>query len=218
MSRSTVRGSMIRSIGISVALSCIWFAPFVACLSISKPGKVGRFSETLGKVLFRGTMRLTPTWQNGTDLQFLENIEAVWPFTIDRRVDSLRVTRPPSPLRSPTSVPALEDNMPTVTEALHSFLQARRKSHNGPDLLDRWTPAMETQVNVAAGRGEPVAGKRNTFGDGVNQWWNIRIPKNAHADPEFHDYKMTWPLDLHADAIGCTGWDWQARPITLGWF
>lgn len=101
--------------------------------------------------------------------------------------------------------------MPTVTEALRSFLQARRSSHNGPDLLDRWTTAMETQVNVAADRGEPVAGKRNTFTDGINEWWSIRIPKNAHADPEFRDYGMTWPLDLHVDAIGCTGWDWQAR-------
>ena len=66
---------------------------------------------------------------------------------------------------------------------------------------------METQVNVAAGRGEPVAGKRNTFSDGVDQWWNIRIPRNANSDPEFRDYEMTWPLDLHAEAIGCTGWD-----------
>jgi hypothetical protein len=101
--------------------------------------------------------------------------------------------------------------MPTVTEALRSFLRARRASHNGPDLLDRWTPAMETQVNVAAGKGEPVARKRSTFTDGIDEWWNIRIPKNAHADPEFRDYEITWPLDLHADAIGCTGWDWQAR-------
>ena len=101
--------------------------------------------------------------------------------------------------------------MPTVTGALRSFLRARRVTHNGPDLLDRWTPAMETQVNVAAGKGEPVAGKRNTFTNGIDEWWNIRIPKNAHADPEFHDYEMTWPLDLHTDAVGCTGWDWQAR-------
>ncbi len=101
--------------------------------------------------------------------------------------------------------------MPTVTESLRSFLQARRAAHNGPDLLDRWTPGMETQVNVAAGKGEPVAGKRNTFTDGLDEWWNIRIPKNANSDPEFRDYKMKWPLDLHATAIGCTGWDWQDR-------
>ena len=101
--------------------------------------------------------------------------------------------------------------MPTAIESLRSFLQARRVTHNGPDLLDHWTPAMETQVNVAAGKGDPVAGKRNTFTDGIDEWWNIRIPKNAHADPEFRDYEMKWPLDLHADAIGCTGWDWQAR-------
>lgn len=101
--------------------------------------------------------------------------------------------------------------MPKVTEAVCSFLRARRSSHNGPDLVDRWTSAMETQVNVAAGKGEPVAGKRNTFTDGVNEWWNIRIPSGASSAPEFRDYEMSWPLDLHVDAIGCTGWDWQAR-------
>jgi hypothetical protein len=36
--------------------------------------------------------------------------------------------------------------MPTVTEGLNNFLTARRKDHNGPDLLDRWNPHMETQV------------------------------------------------------------------------
>jgi len=56
-----------------------------------------------------------------------------------------------------------------------------------------------------------TTGTCHEYTDGINEWWNIRIPKNAHADPEFRDYEMTWPLDLHADAIGCTGWDWQAR-------
>lgn len=101
--------------------------------------------------------------------------------------------------------------MPTVTQAIRNFLTARRASHNGPDLLDRWNVNMETQVNVAAGNGEPVEGKRNIYTDGVNKWFNIRIPKNAATTPEFKDYPLHWPLDEHAEAIGWTGWDWKER-------
>jgi len=101
--------------------------------------------------------------------------------------------------------------MPKVTEAIQNFLRARRASHNGPDLLDRWTPFMETQINVAAGNGERVDGKPNTYTDGVYEWFNIRIPKNASSSPEFRDYELRWPLDLHAEGIGWTGWDWSAR-------
>ena len=39
--------------------------------------------------------------------------------------------------------------MPTVSEALCAFLQARKTPANA-DLVDRWSIALETQVNVAA--------------------------------------------------------------------
>jgi hypothetical protein len=35
--------------------------------------------------------------------------------------------------------------------------------------------------------------------------------QNADTEPEFRDYEMKWPLDTHAEGIGCTGWDWSAR-------
>lgn len=95
-----------------------------------------------------------------------------------------------------------------VSEALHSFLHARMTPQNA-DLIDRWDTRMETQVNVAAGNGEPVAGKRTTWSDGVNEWFNIRIPKNAATEPTWNDYTLPFPLDLHAEGIGCTGWNWQ---------
>lgn len=104
--------------------------------------------------------------------------------------------------------------MPKVTEAIYNFIRARRAVHNGPDLLDRilrHPGAMELQVNVAADNGEPVNGRRNTYTDGEYEWFNIRIPKNAAIAPEFHDYELRWPLDLHVEAIGWTGWDWQTR-------
>jgi hypothetical protein len=102
--------------------------------------------------------------------------------------------------------------MATAIEAIHNFLLSRRDSHNGADLIDRTLDgALELQANVAAGNGEPVAEKRNTYTDGVSQWWNIRVPHNANSEPEWQDYVLTWPFDKHVEAIGSTGWDWKAR-------
>jgi hypothetical protein len=101
-----------------------------------------------------------------------------------------------------------------VTEAITAFLRGRREEHPGKDLLDRYLEHgcdLETQVNVAAGDSEPVAGKRATWDTGTYQYWNLRIPKNAYDEPEFKDYKLSWPLELHADGIGTTGWHWKDR-------
>ena len=69
-----------------------------------------------------------------------------------------------------------------VTEAIKVFLEAQKLPANS-DLIARWTLALETQLNVAAGDGEPVEGKRTTYSDGINEWWNIRLPKNANDKP-----------------------------------
>lgn len=106
--------------------------------------------------------------------------------------------------------------MPTAISSVIDFLNAKIKkgTHNGPDLLERFLKYgcdMEVQVNVAAGEGEPVAGKRSTYTDGLDQWFSYRIPRNADSTPEFRDYTLDFPLDLHCDGIGSTGWDWKAR-------
>jgi len=101
-----------------------------------------------------------------------------------------------------------------ISQAIVDFLKARRPEHPGQDLLNHYLQfgtALETQVNVAAGNGEPVHGKRATWTDGVDQWWNIRIPKNAMDEPTFKDYKLSWPLEEHVEGIGTTGWDWQNK-------
>ena len=64
---------------------------------------------------------------------------------------------------------------------------------------------------MAADKGEPVDGRRNTYSDGEYEWFNIRIPKHANAEPEFKNYELRWPLCLHAEGVGWTGWDWRAR-------
>ena len=106
--------------------------------------------------------------------------------------------------------------MPTklISQAIVDFLAAKRDIHPGQDLLDHYLKHgtnLETQINVAAGNGEPVHGKRATWTDGTNEWWSIRIPRNAMDEPEFKDYRLSWPLELHADGIGSTGWDWKER-------
>lgn len=101
--------------------------------------------------------------------------------------------------------------MPKVTEALENFLLARKREHNGPDLIDAWSPAMETQVLVTGKGGEPVEGRPNTYTDGRFTWFNIRVPKKADSNPEWFDYELPYPFDLYADGIGVTGWDWQSR-------
>jgi hypothetical protein len=109
-----------------------------------------------------------------------------------------------------------------VTEAITRFLQARLATHPGRDLVERFltlggASTLEVQVNVAASNGEPVEGKRTTWTDGVNSWWNIRVPKNANAEPEWDDYELRYPLEEHAEGIGSTGWDWvNARSRWLG--
>lgn len=106
--------------------------------------------------------------------------------------------------------------MPKVTEAISRFLAAKAASHPGRDLLERYLscggPAsLETQMNVAAGDGEPVEGKRTTWTDGINSWWNIRIPRNANAEPTWNDYELRFAPEIYAEAIGSTGWDWRSR-------
>jgi len=103
--------------------------------------------------------------------------------------------------------------MPTVTEGLRRFLAAR-PDLPGADLIERYLHLgpknLETQVNVAADDGDPVEGRRNTWTDGLSTWFHIRIPKNAMSVPEWDDYELRWAPEQHAEAIGSTGWDWQA--------
>lgn len=101
-----------------------------------------------------------------------------------------------------------------VSKSILAFLKSKRAEHNGKDLLDFYLSQgtdLETQVNVAAGKGSPVPGRKSTYTDGLNEWWSIRIPKKADSVPEWNEYNLKWPLELHAEAIGSTGWNWRTR-------
>lgn len=101
-------------------------------------------------------------------------------------------------------------DIPTVTQAIGRFLQTKKNEFNG-DLIDRWTPGMETQVNIHKADGELIEGSTNTYTNGSYTWWPIRVPKNARTEPHWHDGEMKYPLCQVGEAIGSTGWDWQAR-------
>lgn len=108
----------------------------------------------------------------------------------------------------------------TTSQALAAFIELLRKgvpeygipAHNAPELLDRWSFAMETQVNVNASLGVPTDVK-GVYQDKNNpelRFWPLRIPKAANTEkPHFDDYKLTWPPVIYAAGMGCTGWDWQ---------
>lgn len=118
-----------------------------------------------------------------------------------------------------------ENNMPKVTTCIQNLFQYQVEQGlvNNPELLKRYTPAMEIQINVTPGQGELVADARNTWDDGHHKYWHIRIPKGARTDnPNWSDYELRFPLgpslpdqvpshDGYAEAIGMTGWDWEHR-------
>lgn len=108
----------------------------------------------------------------------------------------------------------IEVGMGSVTRsvAIKNFLTAR--THE--DLAEMYSIGMECQVNVAQGNGERVEGTykgRQWHGwtDGLTKWKSFRIPYNANTEPSYEDNRMTFDLDVHAEGIGMTGWDWKNR-------
>ena len=102
--------------------------------------------------------------------------------------------------------------MVTRSEAIKSIL----KNSTVPDLASLYNLNMEVQVNVAQDGGERVAGEYRGktwtgWTDGIQTWKSFRIPLNASTNPEYTDRDLTFDLAKHVEAIGMTGWDWQAK-------
>lgn len=100
----------------------------------------------------------------------------------------------------------------TKTEAIKAFLTAKAD----PTLSCLYDAAMEVQVNVDPEGGDAVEGttedgrrwkgyKDPTTGE---LWKELRVP---WSNFEFVDSPMTYDLARHAQCIGLTGWDWQAK-------
>jgi len=100
----------------------------------------------------------------------------------------------------------------TRTEAVKNLLLA--KTH--PDLSSMYSHDMECQVNVAQDGGERVDGefkgrRWQAWTDGMQTWKSFRIPYNANSEPTYEDRVISFDLEMHALAIGMTGWDWVNR-------
>lgn len=102
--------------------------------------------------------------------------------------------------------------MPTKTEAIKNFLTHSTQG----DLALLYNANMECQVNVAQDTGQRIEGEYlgrtwHGYTDGMTVWKAFRIPYKANSEPEYKDTTIQFPLDLHAEAIGMTGWDWLNR-------
>jgi len=71
--------------------------------------------------------------------------------------------------------------MHTVTEAAHLFLQAQASSNPNLGMAARWTPHLETQINVSPAQGQPVEG--HAAGVGVDDAAFERIKDKAQNLP-----------------------------------
>lgn len=94
-----------------------------------------------------------------------------------------------------------------TSEAVAAFLSQAVCS----DLVSHYHCDLELQVNVSAGSGEPVPGRRNTYTNGKDVWHSVRIPKGADTEPVRNDYELKFPLGEHVEAIGSTGWNFSER-------
>jgi hypothetical protein len=88
-----------------------------------------------------------------------------------------------------------------------------------PDLVDRIRIGMEMQITVQKDKGERFDKEfRNdegeivtfeAFKNGVDEFWPIRIPRDANENPKFNYFRsMPWYPAVYAKEIGGTGWDW----------
>lgn len=96
------------------------------------------------------------------------------------------------------------------------IIKAFLEKHTHADLAALYTPGMEVQVNVAADNGERVSKQYkgrdyHEWTDGVQSWKSFRMPYKAWDDPEDNDIELSYDLELHAEAIGMTGWDYANK-------
>ena len=90
------------------------------------------------------------------------------------------------------------------TAAIKNLLSAECQRYKTPEVIKRWKPNLETQINC-------IPGERHKHGwtDGKHSWHNIRIPKNAATRPKDNDGNCPYPLRKFASHIGSTGWNWK---------
>jgi len=105
--------------------------------------------------------------------------------------------------------------MATILNAFETYFTNHvLPKHSNPPFFKQWLDNLrhlETQLLVAPGNGTRVEGKRNTWTDGNETWFNIRWPKNAMAEPFWKDRELPFLLERHWLGVGTTWWNWTAR-------
>jgi hypothetical protein len=101
-----------------------------------------------------------------------------------------------------------------TTEAIGRFLTPYASANNR-DLIDRWNPAMETQLRVDPKKGTPIPNRKNVwvYEDSHDsfEYKHIRIPFYAKFDPLDNDGEIDFPINVVVEGVGSTGHDWRAR-------
>lgn len=95
----------------------------------------------------------------------------------------------------------------TAISAVFSFL----RQNGQPDLVARVNEGMEVQANMSGEGGVPHPNKPKgnwITEDGLNEWYGIRIPRDAATKPHYRDYPLPFDFAAHAEAIGSSGWHW----------
>ncbi len=96
-----------------------------------------------------------------------------------------------------------------TSEVLTNFF--KNIHHNCARIAGWYTPSMEVQINVLKNQGEPDSKGVYTDDKQPYKWYNIRIPRNAKTEPLDNDHDLQFPLDIYAEYIGMTGWDWKNK-------
>ncbi len=97
-----------------------------------------------------------------------------------------------------------------ILETIKRFIDLKKNQFN-TDLVNMWSDGQETQINVSPAGGKPVPGKNNCYRNDAYTWGNVRIPKDSASEPHFYNYPAQWPLELFANHIGMSGWNWRER-------
>lgn len=103
--------------------------------------------------------------------------------------------------------------MSTALQSAISYLSAHCPHE---DLLSRFlahAENMEVQVNMDPTGGVPHPTKKTSWitEDGLEEWHNYRIPRDAATEPHFKDYPLRFDLSTKVLGIGSTGWDWVEK-------
>lgn len=112
---------------------------------------------------------------------------------------------------------------PTVGVATRNWLNAETARLPWiKDLTDQWSLEVESQLYMNESMGTPVFDE--TLKQVPNRWMyedprfgsyefaQIRIPHGSYTDtPSYNDRELRFPLDMHIEAIGMTGWDWKNK-------